>query len=137
MSDAYVAFLFVGNTAAAAVDESTTMANERRLAETTTADGGDTMSDASGGGTTSAASRNVGLGTMLLALLAFLFVGNTAAVDESTTMANERRLAETTTADGGDTTSDASGGDTTSAASRWIKVPVFTLAAALGLAARR
>merc|ERR1719437_176177 len=76
------------------------MADERRLMDTTVAEGD----------TTSAPDRSGSLGTVLLALLAFLFVGNAAgaAVDESTTMADERRLMDTTMADS----------DTTSAAAR-------------------
>ncbi|CAK0845086.1 unnamed protein product, partial [Prorocentrum cordatum] len=106
---------------------STTMANERRLLETTTADGD--PPDVTG-----AAARSGGLGTMLLALLTFLSVGHAAgaAVDESTTMANERRLLETTTADGDPP-------DVTGAAPRSAvqTAPALALAAALGLAARR
>jgi len=116
---ALLAFLYVGSAAGAALDESTTMADERRL-DTTAADG--TPDDV-----TSAAIRSGGLGTMLLALLAFLLVGNVAgaAVDESTTMADERRL-DTTAADG----------DVTSR-SVVRTAPAFALAAAFGLAARR
>merc|ERR1719291_1256352 len=93
-----LAFMYLGNAAGAALDESTTMADERRLMDTTMADSDDM---------TSAAARSGGLGTVLMALLAFLFVGNAAgaAVDESTTMADERRLSDTTMAD--DTTSPA------------------------------
>merc|ERR1719356_628452 len=90
---ALLAFLYVGNAAAAAVDESTTMADERRLTDTTMAE---TPDDVSG-----AVARSGSLGTLLLALFAFLFVGNAAgaAVDESTTMADERRLTDTTMAE--------------------------------------
>merc|ERR1719375_186456 len=103
--------------------------------DTTTADGGDhdhstTMAD--GGDMTSAAARSGGLGTVLLALLAFLFVGSAsgAAVDESTTMADERRLM--------DTTAEPDGDDMTSPAaprSAFRTAPVIAIAAALGLAA--
>jgi len=90
--------------------------------------------------TTSAASRTGGLGTALLALLAFLYVGNAAGagLDESTTMADERRLDESTTMDESTTAADSP--DTTSlAAPRGAlqTAPVFALAAALGLAGRR
>merc|ERR1719343_727917 len=120
---AFLAFLCVGSAAGAALDESTTMADERRLMDTTMTDGD----------TTSAAARSGGLGTMLQALLAFLFVGNAAgaAVDESTTMADERRLMETTVSDGGDTTSPAA------PRAAFRTAPVIAIAAALGLAARR
>merc|ERR1719162_390714 len=89
---ALLAFLFMGSAAGAAVDESTTMAEERRLMDSTTADGDDhdhstTMAD--GDDMTSAAARSGRLGTVLMALLAFLFMGSAAgaAVDESTTIA--------------------------------------------------
>jgi uncharacterized NAD(P)/FAD-binding protein YdhS len=122
---ALLAVLFVGNAAAAAVDESTTMADERRLMETTMAE---TPDDVSG-----AVARSGSLGTLLLAFLAVLFVGNAAgaAVDESTTMADERRLMDTTMAP--DTPDDVSAAPR---AAIWT-TPVFALAAALGLAARR
>jgi hypothetical protein len=123
---ALLAVLFVGNAAAAAVDESTTMADERRLMDSTMAP--DTPDDVSG-----AVARSGSLGTLLLAFLAFLFVGNAAgaAVDESTTMADERRLMDTTMAP--DTPDDVSAAPR---AAIWT-TPVFALAAALGLAARR
>mmetsp|Transcript_19451 Transcript_19451/g.51168 ORF Transcript_19451/g.51168 Transcript_19451/m.51168 type:complete len:96 (+) Transcript_19451:1-288(+) len=93
---------------------------ERRLTDDTT------MAD----DTTSAASRTGSPGTVLLALLSVLLVGNVAgAVDESTTLADERRLSDTTSAD--DTTSPA-----VPRAAFWT-APVLALAAALGLAARR
>merc|ERR1719222_1599470 len=81
-------------------DQTTTTMEERRLMDTTMAGSDDT---------TSAAARSGGLGTVLLALLAFMCVGNAAgaALDESTTMADERRLMDTTMADSGDMTSAA------------------------------
>jgi hypothetical protein len=97
---------------------------ERRLMDTTVAGFGDA---------TSAAARSGGPGTVLMALLVLIYVGNAteAAVDESTTMADERRLMDTTMADPGDTTSAAA------LRSAFRTVPAFALAAALGLAARR
>merc|ERR1740121_2787059 len=119
---AAVALLLAGHGCAA--DDQTTTMEERRLMDTTMESDPDT---------TSAASRTGGLGTVLLALLAFLCVGNAtgAGLDESTTMADERRLTETTMADGGDTTSPAAPREVFQTA------PVIAIAAALGLAARR
>jgi hypothetical protein len=118
---AAIALLLAGHGCAA--DDQTTTMEERRLMDTTV------ESD-----TTSAASRTGGLGTALLALLAFLYVGNAAGagLDESTTMADERRLDDTTAADGPDD-------HTSPAAPRgaFQTAPVFAIAAALGLAARR
>jgi len=135
---ALLAFMCLGSAVGAALEESTTMADERRLMDSTTMADSDDM--------TSAAARSGGLGTVLLALLAFLFVGNAAgaAVDESTTMADERRLMDSTTMADSDTTMADSGttmaGDTTSPAApraAFRTAPLFALAAALGLAARR
>merc|ERR1719343_1642886 len=119
---AVFAFLYLGSAAGAALDESTTRADERRLMDTTMADSDDI---------TSAAARSGGLGTVLLAFLALLFVGTTAgaAVDESTTMADERRLADTTMAD--DITSPAA------PRAAFRTAPLLAIVAALGLAARR
>mmetsp|Transcript_5455 Transcript_5455/g.12463 ORF Transcript_5455/g.12463 Transcript_5455/m.12463 type:complete len:86 (-) Transcript_5455:532-789(-) len=84
-----------------------------------------------GDDTTSAAPRTGSPGTVLLALLAFLYVGSAAgaALDESTTMADERRLTDTTMGD--DTTSPAA------PRAAFRTAPLFALAAALGLAAHR
>merc|ERR1719272_406941 len=137
--------------------------------DSTTADGEDhdhstTMAD--GDDMTSAAARSGGLGTALLALLAFSFMGSAAgaAVDGSTTMAEERRLMDSTTADDHDhsttmaeerrlmdsTTADgddhdhsttmADGDDMTSPAApraSFRTAAVIAIAAALGLAAWR
>jgi hypothetical protein len=107
-----------------AADDQTTTMEERRLMKTTIAE---TPDDVSG-----AVARSGSLGTVLLALLAFLFVGNAAgaAVDESTTMADERRLMDTTTAGTPDDVSAAP------RAAIWT-TPVFAIAAALGVTARR
>jgi hypothetical protein len=120
---ALLAFLYVFSAAGAAVDETTTIEDERRLMETTMMAESDTASGA----------YRSGLGTVLLALLAFLFVGNAAgaAVDETTTMADQRRL---------ETTAGSSDGDSVSPAaprSAFRTAPLFALASALGLAAQR
>jgi len=107
--------------------DTTTMGEERRL-QTTAAPASDTPDSVS------AAPRAGGLGTVLLVLLGFLYAGSAAgaALDESTTMAEGRRLA-TTEADPGtpDVTSFAPPRVALQAA------PVLGLAAALGLGARR
>merc|ERR1719188_2446050 len=96
------------------------MADERRLMGTTVTDAETTPVGDSAPDVTSAAARSGGLGTMLLALLMFLFVGNAAgaAVDESTTMADERRLMGTTVTDAETTPVGDSAPDVTSAAAR-------------------
>ncbi|CAK0862002.1 unnamed protein product [Prorocentrum cordatum] len=139
-------------------DEQTTTMEERRLTDDATTMGDDT---------TSAAPRTGSPGTVLLALLAFLYVGSAAgaALDESTTMADEPRSGalgtmllaliaflfvgnaagaavdeSTTMADERRLTDTTMSDDTTSPAApraAFRTAPLFALAAALGFAAHR
>merc|ERR1719291_1176369 len=117
---ALLALLLSGH-GCAAVDDTTTVAEDLHLDQSTT--------DAPG--PVSAALRASGLGPMLLALLAFLFAGHgCAAVDDTTTVAEDLHLDQSTT--------DAPSPGPVSAAPRASGLgPTFALGAALGLAARR
>jgi len=116
------AFALLAGHGCVAVDQTTTIGDERRLMSSTMGDMDMTTTPMAGpDDVTSAAARSGGLGTMLLALLTFLYVGSAAgaAVDESTTMADERRLMSSTVGDMDMTTTPmAAPDDVTSAAVR-------------------